>query len=665
MLQCPECGVENKKDAKFCSECGTSFILDEVPREFKPLVQGSILLDKYEILNKIKSGGMGSVYKARTKDSSDIYAVKELINFSMDETKQQEAIKRFKRESNILSELRHPNLPSVIDYFSIGGRYYLVMDFVEGQDLSTIASERGEEGLPEEEVVEWSIQICDVLEYLHSRTPQIIYRDMKPSNIMIRNSDNKAILIDFGIARTLQSTEDISITKTAIGTVGYMSPEQYRGKPEARSDIYSLGATMYHLLTGSPPIPFSIPPLSKYRPDISDRVNAVVMTSVKIKTEERFKSALEMKQTLMGLIKIDKSSQYLIRKIKVSPSQRQQEDPYTGMDAKKIISMSKGSKDKKIVPHLINILVSDPHDENRRNAASALGDLGDNRAIEPLIMSLSQDDEYVTVNSAWALGKLGDLRAIDPLFQLYESTQSKTVKNSLQKSLIDLASKRNTGEVARFLVGLIEENIDGYRDLLPENKDLYYPSLKELVLEFLKEPDRLKVRFHLGLLYLYTGAFNDAIIHFEKAYKLDKNQLDIILFIGRVYEDKGDLNNAIKTYEDALKTCPSSNILQDLFLSSSYKMAQEYSQKEMLSEEMEFYNKIITILPDHQETPFMKGSLAFKQKNIKKAIQYFTEYIEKNPQGNYAIEASQLLETLQPPNNLLKFFSRIKGLFNQ
>jgi len=660
MLQCHKCSVENKKDAKFCSECGTSFIFDDVPREFKPLIQGSLISDTYEILNKIKSGGMGSVYKARKLDSHEIYAVKELINFSMEEAKQQEAIKRFKREANILSELRHPNLPSVIDYFSMGGRYYLVMDFIEGQDLSTIVSERGQGGLAEEEVVEWSVQICDVLDYLHSRNPQVIYRDMKPSNIMIRDSDNKAILIDFGIARTLQTTEDISITKTAIGTVGYMSPEQYRGKPEPRSDIYSLGATMYHLLTGAPPIPFSIPNLSKYRQDISERVAAVVMTCVKIKVEERFKSALEMKHALMGLVKIDKSSQYLTRKMKGPSGPRQHDDPYTELDVKKIISMSKGSKDKKIVPHLINILVSDPHDENRRNAASALGELGDDRTIEPLIMSLSQEDEYVRVNAAWALGRLGDLRAIEPLFQLYENDPSKTVKNSLQKSLINLASKRHGSEVARFLVGLIEENIDGYRDILPDNKDLYFPSIKELVIEFLKDPDRLKVRFHLGLLYLYTGAFNDAIIHFEKAYKLDKKQIDVILFIGRVYEDKGELNNTIKTYEDALKSSPSSNILQDVFISSCYKLAQDYSRKEMLSEEVDCYNKIIKILPEHQETPFMQGNLSLKQKNSKKAIKYFTEYIEKNPQGNYAIEASQLLEALQG-NNLLKFISRLWG----
>ncbi len=303
-VRCPGCNAENMKFTITCEKCG--FILNSrvIPGSLKPLLPGEKLVEKYEVIARIKSGGMGSIYKAKHLRSGRICAVKELLNLSMDKPEQEEAIKRFKRESKILSELKHPNMPSVHDYFSVNKRYYLVMDFIDGTDLSTMLEGRKGKGLPEKDVVEWAIQICDILSYLHNLRPPVVYRDIKPSNIMIRRSDNKAILIDFGIARTVQTEEEISLTKTAIGTIAYMSPEQYRGKPCPGSDIYSLGATMHHLLSGNQPIPFAYFPLTKERPDISERVNAVIMTAVQINEEDRFRSAEEMKKALTGMIEI-------------------------------------------------------------------------------------------------------------------------------------------------------------------------------------------------------------------------------------------------------------------------------------------------------------------------------------------------------------------------
>jgi len=189
IFRCPKCNAQNKKDAKFCNECGLSLIHEDVPTELKALTPGAILANRYEVITRIKSGGMGSVYKAKHVGLGKIYAVKELLNLSMNEQEQQEAIRRFKMEAKILSELNHANMPAVSDYFSIGGRYYLVMDFIDGKDLSGILEEKGTPGLPETDVVEWAIQICDVLNYLHNQEPSIIYRDIKPSNIMIRNTD--------------------------------------------------------------------------------------------------------------------------------------------------------------------------------------------------------------------------------------------------------------------------------------------------------------------------------------------------------------------------------------------------------------------------------------------------------------------------------------------
>jgi len=511
------------------------------------------------------------------------------------------------------------------------------------------------------EVVEWSKQICDVLSYLHSRNPQIIYRDIKPSNIMIRDSDNKAVLIDFGIARTLQTSEEISVTKTAIGTVGYMSPEQYRGKPEVRSDLYSLGATMYHLLTGNIPVPFTIPALNKERPDLSPEICSIIMTSIRLKSDERFKSAMEMKQALMGTLKLDLPG---VRRLKSVTPVRHNEDLYAGLDAKKIISMAKGAKDTKIVEPLINILLADISEENRRAAASALGDLKDERAIDPLIMALTQEDEYVLINSIWSLGKLGDTRVVEPLFQLYECDSRKPVKNAAEKALLDMASRHQVREIVQFLIDLIAQNSTGYKEILPDDSDLYFGSIKELLIEFMKDPDRLKVRFHLGMIYYYEGALNDAILHLEKAHKLEKNQTMVLYFTGKIYHEKKDINKAVESYENALKLDPSYMDAQDALFNLYYECAKEYAQKEELNEEMNTYKKIISTFPNHPEIAFITGLMAMKQNNTKDAIKYFTRYIEENPQGNNAIDASQLLEVL-PHTFYSKVFLKIKDLFNK
>ena len=453
-FNCPKCNAENKKDAKFCNECGLSLIHEDVPTELKALTPGAVLANRYEVINRIKSGGMGSVYKAKHVGLGKIYAVKELLNLSMNEQEQQEAIRRFKLEARILSELNHPNMPAVSDYFSIGGRYYLVMDFIEGKDLSGILEERGTPGLTEAEIVEWSIQICDVLRYLHSQDPPIIYRDIKPSNIMIRNSDKRAILIDFGIARTVQTEADISQTKTAIGTAGYMSPEQYRGRPLPQSDLYSLGATMYQLLTGNQPIPFTFPSLINERPDLSEEINAIVMTSLRLKPSERFKSALEMKQALMGTIKValpvteepDKIDLLLlqlnvpdnfIRKFSVKALGeikdekaikpllkvlRKDKEP----DIRQIAlnSLRKFDLTPEIEKNLKDTLAKDENPMVRALAVQAMASYLDITFIDVLINAMFEDEAIDVRQSAiMALGKLKDPGALEHLYEIFKTEE--------------------------------------------------------------------------------------------------------------------------------------------------------------------------------------------------------------------------------------------------
>ena len=267
------------------------------------LEPGTLLLDRYSIVSRVGGGGMGSVYQARDKRLADrLCAVKEMIEMFADENQRAKAVDDFKREAEVLAQLDHPSIPTVFDYFIEGGRYYLVMRWIGGGDLAEQMRMRG--GIVEEATVcKWAVQICDVLHYIHSQRPPIIYRDLKPANLMLDDKTSRVMLVDFGIARIVRPTEK---GVTAIGTMGYAPPELFAGKVEARSDIYSLGATMFHMLTGSDPQdnPLLIFDFSKNpRPTqinraISPEMEQIVMRAVSHKPEDRHASALEFMRTL-------------------------------------------------------------------------------------------------------------------------------------------------------------------------------------------------------------------------------------------------------------------------------------------------------------------------------------------------------------------------------
>ncbi|MEQ8186756.1 MAG: protein kinase [Candidatus Eremiobacterota bacterium] len=295
MIFCDKCGHQNREDAKFCQGCGGKII---PVTESGSLGKGIILDGRYEIKRKIKSGGMGSVYEAVDRRFLDKpCAVKEMITQSTNPADQQYMIKAFRKEAEILHDLRHPNLPIVKDYFIEHGRYYLVMDYIDGKDLETVIQGYFPVGVPEDKVLEWSKQILEALDYLHSQSPPVVYRDLKPANIMIKNGDGKIMLIDFGIARRV--LPDSQTTKTSVGTPVFAAEELFYGKPVPASDIYSLGATMHCLLAGEMPVvPFSFKPLRAINPDVSRELEDIVMKALSMAPKDRYKSAKEMKKVI-------------------------------------------------------------------------------------------------------------------------------------------------------------------------------------------------------------------------------------------------------------------------------------------------------------------------------------------------------------------------------
>ncbi len=274
--------------------------------KLKPLEEGTLLNGRYEITRKIGGGGMGAVYLANDKNLGDtLRAVKEMVQSYIEEKQQEKAVNDFKRESLLLSKLDHPAIPTIYDYFfdQNEGRFYLVMKYISGGDLAGRIRSSATGKIDELSVTDWACQIADVLEYLHTQEPVIVYRDLKPANVMIDGNTDRVMLIDFGIARSINKIEK---GVTAVGTMGYAPPELFSGNVQPSSDIYSLGSTMFHLLTGADPQnnPLLIFDFQKHprprqiNPQISDQMEKILMRAVEYNAEKRFNSAAEMKNIL-------------------------------------------------------------------------------------------------------------------------------------------------------------------------------------------------------------------------------------------------------------------------------------------------------------------------------------------------------------------------------
>ncbi len=269
------------------------------------LVPGTILLGRYRIVRTLGIGGMGAVYLAQdVRLANRSVAVKEMIpDPSASPVEQAQAQWQFQQEASMLASLDHSNLPRVSDHFTERGNHYLVMDYVDGETLEDILN-RTPGFLPESQVLHWATQLCDVLTYLHSRQPAVIFRDLKPGNIMV-DRGGTVKLIDFGIARVFKPGKTTDTLR--MGTLGYAPPEQYAGKgqTDVRSDIYGLGATLHHLLTRRdptqhPPFSFNTVPPRSLNSSMSPHVEATITKAVAYDRAQRFQTASEMKQAMLG-----------------------------------------------------------------------------------------------------------------------------------------------------------------------------------------------------------------------------------------------------------------------------------------------------------------------------------------------------------------------------
>ncbi|GEM_PF-1523537 len=312
-LICPSCGTSNPVQARFCLNCAEPLRGRSLPTaksSRQPVVTpanqtgllqpNTLLASRYLIESKLGKGGMAAVYKvADTRLSGKYWALKEMSDGAItDPMERQQAIEAFKHEATLLASLNHLNLTRVVDFFQENNKYYLVMDLVEGNTLEEMLESRSTP-FPEATVVGWALQLCEVLDYLHSQNPPIVFRDLKPSNIMF-DDEGHIRLIDFGVARLFKPGK--SKDTSSFGTAGYAPPEQYgKGQTDARSDIYALSATLHQLLTLHDPAdsPFKFEPVDTINPLVSKNISNIIATGLQQDPADRWQTATAFANALM------------------------------------------------------------------------------------------------------------------------------------------------------------------------------------------------------------------------------------------------------------------------------------------------------------------------------------------------------------------------------
>ena len=299
-LYCDACGAANRPQARFCFVCGQS--LPDNASTAEQTVPNALIRQRYHVITQVGKGGFGAVYKAEDSELGNrIVAVKEMSQRGLTTQEIAEAADAFKREALLLAGLLHPNLPRIYDHFFDAGHWYLVMDFIEGETLEGYLANLGKDHLPIEEVVDIGIQLCTVLDYLHTQQPPIIFRDLKPANV-IRTASGHLYLIDFGIARHFKPGQ--AKDTVAFGSPGYAAPEQYgKAQTTPQSDIYSLGATLHQLLTGTDPSekPFHFAPMGKGVQPIPAHLERLVMQMVEMDEDKRPASMAAIRQELQRI----------------------------------------------------------------------------------------------------------------------------------------------------------------------------------------------------------------------------------------------------------------------------------------------------------------------------------------------------------------------------
>src|SRR6266699_1456858 len=679
---CPHCSHTNRDQAKICARCGNQLhpgnqdkekpqrtflpvLTDSVPststttpepysgrsgatpftpdlvsetygshvRRLKP---GTLLSeDRYKIDRLVAAGGMGAVYRAIDARFNRPCAVKEMLDEFQNDNERNQSVEWFGREATMLLDLSHPCIPRVRDFFVQDGKHYLVMDFIEGRTLGevlekegNVAGLNGARGVSEARARSWAQQVCSVLSYLHRQAPPIIFRDLKPSNVMVTTRD-EVKLIDFGIARTFQSQRQATI----IMTVGYAPPEQLHGMPEPRSDLYALGATLHRVLThhdavNNKPSIFSFPPIRSLRPDLSPAFEQVLMKALSPAIEPRRPTAAHIERA----------------DIHLPPSATQPGVLPAVQD--QFPQRQPGSGPNPPTP-------SNPMSQTPPSAGTyinaALGHINAGRV----------EDAYQAIQQAFALEPNNSLLhrtfgqvfarrrppGIDSAMQAYNRSLQLTPNASETHKLV--------GDVSLFLRKQPLQAVPAYIQSLRLKPDDYEahqrlaqcyeetnqldPALREYQEAARLAPQATTVQFALGQLAKRMNQFAIAERAFIQVATANQADHQVHFLLGQVYESENKLDDALREYLEAARLAPQNPAVQ-------FALGQLARRMNQFAIAERAFVQVLTINPADHPTRFLL-SQGYESENKLDLAREQCNYVVRAMPGNQAAQA--MLQRLQ------------------
>ncbi len=629
------------------------------------LRNGEVLQQRYIIDECIKSDSRGAVYKAHDKSLNKMCCIKEVFNFHKTVREKRDAKRQFEKEAKILYEIRHKKLPKILEYFGTDERSYFVMEYIYGYDLNNAFIKEGTFSFPPDRVITWMLEVCDLLDHLHNHYDKFIFRDLKPSNIMINELDGSIKLVDFGLAHNLKTDNTIKLE-----TRGYNAPELEEGQIDVRSDVYSLGATMYYLLTGVVPVPPQIKPVKELNPDISKPLNNIIMKALEISPEDRHQNIREIynellmcgakikggtaqKDAIDTLIAQLSQSDVELRKSAVRSLAGIDDDNILGPLINKLKEETDGAVKKEIVLALKNfsedkdIVIKSICDafkveqkpEVKAAMAEVLGEFKARESIDILIGALNDQFADVQLGAIGALGNIGDKKALDPLFDHYKNKNfifRDDVRGAIEKidsKFLNLweeaeeSQKLSNLQKKNILIGIsvfvliiiiilsmkfippyIRENkinanlIKGKEYFEKEDNKSAYEIFKEIVKLNGKDP---RGQYWLGMTCIKLEKYDEALKAMEEAVKYDGENSDYRTGLGKALINMGLYDRAINELE-----------------------------------------RVINVKKDADEAYLYLGQACFNSGKKEKAKEYFTCCINNFPKSSAALEANKYISMM-------------------
>lgn len=652
------------------------------------------LKGRYKIISVLGKGGMGAVYLAKDWLYQEECALKEMLDNFVDEEEREEAIKRFKNEAQFLVKLKHKNIPPVTDYFIENNCYYIVMKYIPGKNLQEIIIDKKDGVFAQNQVIEWGTQICEVLSYLHNNKPEpVVFRDIKPSNIMI-TPDGTVMLVDFGIAKILQARKPGTIT----GTPGFAAPEQYQGLAYPVSDIYSLGATLYYLLTGIDPrqeAPFTFPRIERVH-DQTSNLEDVIMKSLEMKMQDRYQTAREFRDALLFCRKTE---------LKLSPPEfilplEKEEYRELTEDVTEFTSIEKKLEDT--YPQT----KEKTYETVRKEDISPLSPITDGRdKVEPeasdneektlkidfvkgtshkekisrrdIIKEAILQDQAEKISSEDIEEKVGDKVFKEPFLEPHPTEIALNTPSKAEKKKIAGRFFKILTSFLIFLIFLgilfffardffknrkIDNILDEARQAMDaEDYDLAISRYKEVIVLY---PDSIEAYRGLGKAYMEKEEYDYARLHLERALEIDGEDEDTILAMADLYWEREDIFNARVWYKKVLVINEDNplaiNSLGDTYFAEGdytsaiveykklleidpesipvrLKIATAYNENEEYENAVKWYTMALEIKDNTPDARKGIAEIYVKSKNYDDAIEEYKKILKYNKQNKDAL----------------------------